>query len=198
MNPPTGIILAGGRSRRMGKNKALLPLPGNHPQTFIEYLVAAIAPYCAEVLVVARDQAQVANYTFLPPARVVFDDIPDYGPLMGIKSGLRVTHASSALVTAVDMPCVRPAVLAFLLNHYRENTLLVPLVHAVPQVLLAIYPRSILPLIETCIQQGRRDPRCLLDIAPVQYIEEAQLREVDPELRSFIGVNTPEELQSLL
>ena len=96
------------------------------------------------------------------------------------------------------MPCVRPALLAFLLNHYQENTLLIPLVHAVPQVLLAIYPRSILPLIETCIQQGRRDPRCLLDIAPVQYIEEAQLREVDPELRSFIGVNTPEELQALL
>lgn len=198
MNPPTGIILAGGRSRRMGKNKALLPLPGNHSQTFIEYLVAAIAPYCAEVLVVARDQAQFANYTFLPPARVVFDDIPDYGPLMGIKSGLRVTRTSSALVTAVDMPCVRPALLAFLLYHYQENTLLIPLVHAVPQVLLAIYPRSILPLIETCIQQGRRDPRCLLDIAPVQYIEEAQLREVDPELRSFIGVNTPEELQALL
>lgn len=197
MNPPTGIILAGGRSKRMGKNKALLPLPGNQPLTFIDYLVAALTPYCAEVLVVARDQAQFAGYTF-PTARVVFDDIPDYGPLMGIYSGLRSMHTSSALVTAVDMPCVQPALLEFLLSRYQEDTLLVPLAHSVPQVLLAVYPGSILPLIKTCIQQGRRDPRYLLDIAPVQYLEEAQLREVDPQLRSFIGVNTPEELQALL
>lgn len=197
MNPPTGIILAGGRSRRMRKNKALLPLPGNQSLTFIEYLVAALIPYCAEVLVIARDQAQFTNYTF-PTSRVVFDDIPDYGPLMGIYSGLRAMHTASALVTAVDTPCIQPALLEFLLSRYQEDTLLVPFVNKVPQVLLAIYPRSILPLIENCIQRRRRDPRCLLDVAPVQYIEEAQLQQVDPGLRSFIGVNTPEELQSLL
>jgi molybdopterin-guanine dinucleotide biosynthesis protein A len=70
-------------------------------------------------------------------------------------------------------------------------------VNDVPQVLLAMYPRSILPFIEERIRQGRRDPRSLLEIAPLQYISEDRLRQVDPYLRSFIGVNTPEELEGL-
>jgi molybdenum cofactor guanylyltransferase len=71
-------------------------------------------------------------------------------------------------------------------------------VNAVPQVLLALYPRTILPLIEERLQQGRRDLRCLLEVAPVQYIEEAELRKVDPELRSFVNLNTPEELKQIM
>ena len=72
------------------------------------------------------------------------------------------------------------------------------MVNDVPQVLCAVYPRSLLPLIETNIAQGRRDPRSLLTSAPVQYIDEAQLRAVDPELRSFININTPEEWRESL
>jgi molybdopterin-guanine dinucleotide biosynthesis protein A len=75
--------------------------------------------------------------------------------------------------------------------------MLVPLANDVPQVLLALYPHSILPFIEERIRQGRRDPRSLLEIAPVQYISEEQLRQVDPHLRSFINVNTPGELEEL-
>jgi molybdopterin-guanine dinucleotide biosynthesis protein A len=63
-----------------------------------------------------------------------------------------------------------------------------------PQVLLAVYPRAVLPSIEGRLREGRRDPRSLLEVAPVRYIDEAQLRQVDPELRSFINVNTPGEL----
>ena len=117
---------------------------------------------------------------------------------MGLYSGLKATQSSTALVVAVDMPFVQPALLAFLLAHHEENTLLVPVVEGVPQVLLAIYPRSILPLIETLLQQGKRAPRALLEVAPVRYIEEAQLREVDPQLRSFVGINTPHDLQAMI
>ena len=80
---------------------------------------------------------------------------------------------------------------------------------SVPQVLLAVYPKCVLPLIEQRIHEGRRDPRSLLApqppqgvllddvVAPrVRYIEEAQLREVDPQLRSFMNINTPEEFST--
>src|SRR5947199_251218 len=110
----------------MGKNKALLSLPGNQAVTFIEYLV-------------------------------------------------------------------------FLLSQpLSTDTLLVPLVHNIPQVLLAIYPRSILPLVREQLLQGRHDLRCLLKVAPVQFVEEAQLRQSDPQLRSFMNINTPEELRQIL
>jgi molybdopterin-guanine dinucleotide biosynthesis protein A len=195
----TGIILAGGRSSRMGKNKALLPLPGNQTVTFVEHLASLLAPCCADVLVVARDQAHAAGY-ILPGVRVVYDKMPGYGPLIGLYSGLGEIHTQQALVVAVDMPFVHPPLLSFLISQAQalpQDALLVPLVNNVPQVLLAVYPRSVLPLIEDRIKQGRRDPRGLLETAPVHYIEEAQLRRVDPQFRSFININTPGELEEL-
>ncbi|HEY6406229.1 MAG TPA: hypothetical protein VIY29_02055, partial [Ktedonobacteraceae bacterium] len=71
----------------------------------------------------------------------------------------------------------------------------IPLVEQKPQVLLAVYPRAALQYIQTCLQEGRRDPRSLLAVCSVRYLEEKQLREVDPQLRSFANVNTPEEFQ---
>ena len=177
----------------MGKNKALLPFPGNPSLSFIEHLSSTLSSLCPEVLIVARDEADAANYT-VPEVRVISDRVPDQGPLMGLYSGLNAIQAERALVVAVDMPFVQPALLAFLLSQSPSDKLLIPLVGNIPQVLLAIYPRSSLPVIESCLQEGRHDLRALLKVAPVHYIEEAQLRTVDPTLRSFININTPEEL----
>ena len=188
-----GIILAGGASRRMGRDKALLPLPGHGDVTFVEHLASLLRPLCSEVLVVVRDEASAAHYR-LQGVRLVADHIPDQGPLMGLYSGLSAMRAPRALVLAVDMPFVEPALLTFLLTQPLTNELVVPLVGGVPQVLLALYPHSILPVIEECLQQGRRDPRALLKVAPVRYFAETQLRQIDPQLRSFINVNTPTEL----
>jgi molybdopterin-guanine dinucleotide biosynthesis protein A len=194
----SGIILAGGSSSRMGKNKALLSLPGNKAVTFIEYLVSLLEEFCSETLIVARDQAHVRDYVF-PGVRVTFDETPGIGPLMGVYSGLSAIHTTHALVVAVDLPCIQPALLSFLLSQrLPTDTLLVPLVHNIPQVLLAIYPRSVLPFVKEQLLQGRRDLRCLLNIAPVQFVEEAQLRQIDPQLRSFKNINTPEELRQVL
>ena len=184
----------------MGKDKARLSLPGNQAVTFVEHLASILIACCTEVLIVARDQAQAADYS-LPGVRAAYDKVPGYGPLMGLYSGLSEIHTPHALVLAVDMPFVQPAMVSLLLTHVQAldtDTLLVPLVNNVPQVLLAVYPRSILPSIEQRIQQGRRDLRCLLEAAHVQYIEEAQLREVDPQLRSFVNINTPGELREVM
>lgn len=193
--PPTsvaGILLAGGQSRRMGSNKALLPLPGAERQTFVEHLSAMLATFCSEVILVARDAEQAAAYT-CAHGRILTDAIPDVGPLMGLYSGLRAITASHALVIAVDMPFVQPAVVRFLLVQPLDDALLVPVVASFPQVLFAVYPRSLLATIEERLQAGRRDPRSLLAVAKVRMIDEAQLRAVDPQLRSFVNINTPDE-----
>lgn len=197
MERAAGIILAGGRSRRMGTEKALLPLPGHTQTSFVEQLATTLRPLLKEVVLVARDAAHAAAFT-LPDVCIVTDYTPDIGPLMGLYSGLQAIHAPHALVVAVDMPFVSPALVSLLLSlEQEEDTLLVPLVQGVPQVLLAVYPRSILPIIEQLLQEGRRDPRALLERAPVYYVEEAQLRLVDPQLRSFINLNTPDELRQI-
>jgi molybdopterin-guanine dinucleotide biosynthesis protein A len=197
MNLPAGIILVGGRSQRMGTNKALLPLPGNPSETFLTHLVSTLTPLCAELLVVARDPAQFAQCA-LPDTHIIFDEKPGGGPLMGLYSGLKAMQSTTALVVAVDMPFVQPALLTFLLACYQQDTMVVPVVEGVPQVLLALYPRSILPSVETLLEQGKRAPRALLEVAPARYIEEARLREIDPQLRSFVGINTPQDLEEIM
>ncbi|HEY7418625.1 MAG TPA: hypothetical protein VH593_25835, partial [Ktedonobacteraceae bacterium] len=69
-------------------------------------------------------------------------------------------------------------------------------VGGVAQVLLAVYPQTLLPIVKERLQAGRCDPRSLLESARIRYkyIKEAQLRELDPQLRSFLNMNTPEEL----
>ena len=189
----SGIILAGGRSTRMGRDKASLPLPGDAHTTFVEHLVTLLAAQCSEVVLVVRNHEQATRYEYLG-IHTVTDETPNVGPLMGLYTGLQSVNTTHALVMAVDMPFVQPDMLTFLLSQpLDETSLLVPVVNAIPQVLFAVYPRSVLPLIEERLQAGRRDPRSLLDVAPVQYIDEARLREIDPELRSFVNVNTLED-----
>lgn len=193
------IILAGGRSSRMGTDKALLPLANAPHGTFLAHLAATLSSLSNELLLVARDEEQAARYRVAAAGvRIVIDKVPDYGPLMGIYSGLSAIQAAKALVVAVDMPFVQSALVSLLLARASDTAMTVPVVNSVPQVLCAVYPRSFLPQIETNIAQGKRDPRSLLTSAPVQYIDETQLRAVDPQLRSFINVNTPEEWRECL
>ena len=182
----------------MGRNKALLSLPDSQNITFVEYLVSLLEECCSETLIVARDQANAQEYVF-PGVRVTVDETPGVGPLMGLYSGLSAISTAHALVVAVDLPFVQPALLTFLLSRsLPEDTLLIPFVHDIPQVLLGVYPRSILPVVKEQLRQGRRDVRCLLKLAAVQYVEEAQLLQVDPELRSFVNVNTPQDLRDVM
>jgi molybdopterin-guanine dinucleotide biosynthesis protein A len=181
----------------MGRNKALLPHPENSSITFVAHLASTLSSVCPEVLIVARHGADASNEYNVPGARLVFDQEPDRGPLMGLYSGLSAITMQRALVVAVDMPFVQPALLSYLLSQSLTGAMLVPIANDVPQVLLAIYSRSILPFITERLRQGRRDPRSLLEVAPVQYIPEEELRQVDPQLRSFINLNTPEELRGL-
>ncbi|HEY6411142.1 MAG TPA: molybdenum cofactor guanylyltransferase, partial [Ktedonobacteraceae bacterium] len=139
----SGILLAGGRSARMGKDKALLPLPINQDHTFVEHLASLLALYCREVLLVVRDAAQAKEYEAIVPAgvRILTDEAPNSGPLMGLYTGLRAMHPSSThgLALAVDLPFVQPAMISFLLAQPMTEALLIPLVESRPQVLLAVY-----------------------------------------------------------
>lgn len=191
-----GIVLAGGRSRRMGRNKALLPLPDDSSLTFVERLASLLAEICSEILLVARDEANGKEYLSVSRKqnwRLVYDQIPDQGPLMGLYSGLLASTFSHALVLAVDLPFVQPALLSWLSAFPLTDKVLLPRVQGIPQVLLARYPRAILPTIEACLRAGRKDPRALLEKVVVRFLEEEQLRAIDPGLRSFVNINTPED-----
>ncbi|QBD81506.1 molybdenum cofactor guanylyltransferase [Ktedonosporobacter rubrisoli] len=194
-----GIILAGGRSRRMGRDKAFLSLPGPGERTFVEYLTHLLTSLCHEVVLVVRDTEQMARYASYATSniRLVADKVADTGPLMGLYTGLGAIATTHALVVAVDMPFVQPVMASFLLSCPLDEAPVVPVVKAIPQVLLAVYPRTLVPQLEALLQEGRRDLRSVLEARHVHYIDETHLREIDPQLRSFVNVNTPEELSRL-
>jgi molybdenum cofactor guanylyltransferase len=185
----------------MGRDKGLLPLPGDAPLaiTFVEHHASLLAPLCGECILVARDAMQATQYAqyHLPSLQIITDNIPDTGPLMGLYSGLSAMQSTHALVCAIDMPLIQPELLIYLLSHELDDTLLIPRVADIPQVLLAIYPRSCLPVIDACLRKGRRDLRALLQEMSVHYIEEAQLRSIDAQLCSFTNVNTPDDWSQL-
>ncbi len=191
--PPTsGVVLAGGRSSRLGQDKALIPLPDGRP--LIAHVVARLAPLVAEVVVVATDGERLGPL----PARIVPDVFPDGGALGGIYAGLAAAREEYSLVVACDMPLLRPSLLRHLLAPPRDFDALLPrLADGQAEPLHAVYAKACLEPIRRQLVAGRRRIISFLGDVRVRYVEEAELRRLDPELRSFFNVNTPADLAAL-
>ncbi len=187
----SGIVLAGGQSRRMGRDKATLPFGGT---TLVAWSVHRLSSVCAEIVVVARDTADCPGCG----ARVVGDRWPGWGPLGGLVTGLETTTTGYAAVIACDLPFVEPVLLLGLAGLARAGwDAVVPSVSEGPQPLCAIYRRNVGQPAEALLRTGGRSLHELLTspILRVCHVPEWMLREWDPALQSFENLNTPEEYE---
>jgi molybdenum cofactor guanylyltransferase len=181
------IILAGGKSERMGQDKALLTFEG---MTLLEHCVANVLSLVEEVVVVADTPGK---YT-LSCGRVIADSFPDCGPVGGIVTGLTVLGRGAHIVLACDMPMVQPSVLQLLLKSMNvEWDAFVPEVGGQLEPLCAIYRHSAAPKLLRYLETGERSARKAMKSLDVKRIGEGVLRRADPSLVSFTNVNTPEE-----
>jgi molybdenum cofactor guanylyltransferase len=188
-----GIVLAGGRSRRMGQDKALLRVGGGPP--LISLVVDRLRALVGEVIVVTSDGARLGAL----PARIVPDVYADAGPLSGIYSGLLATDRERALVTACDMPFLSSRLLAYLLQVSGSHDVVLPrLVSGFLEPLHAVYSQTCREVFRRQLDAGRYSAIGYLDQVKVRYVEEAELRRFDPELRSFFNVNTQADLERAL
>jgi molybdopterin-guanine dinucleotide biosynthesis protein A len=198
------IINAGGESRRMGRSKALLPVPPAGTP-----LIAHVARRLAvlplgRVIVVANDPDLPAQ-AHLPAATIfVPDAYPDTGTLGGIATGLQQV-AGWAIVVACDLPLVSAPLFARLAQLTAEQEgsedrwdAVVPVVGGYEEPLHALYHRRCLPAIETQLAQGQRRVISFLGDVRTCYVSEADLRAVDPQLHSFVNANTPGEWDAAL
>ena len=186
----TLLILAGGRSRRMGRDKAALPA-GNG--TLIEHLVHRLSPVVDETI--------VAGGTTTPPldgVRQIGDRYPGMGPLAGMQAGLLQAHHPLVWVVACDLPDVEPGLGALLRGLATGVEAVVPRLGTEPEGLCAVYDRSLAGGIERMLQAGERRVQDLLARADVRYVDAAELRRIDPELRSFRNINTPADYEAWL
>lgn len=191
----TGIVLAGGRSTRMGQDKASLPFGDDTLLTRAIRLVGSVAD---EVIVVVQSEQGGGNLALGLPVRVVFDPIENLGPLAGIAAGLAASNSDLNLIVACDMPLIKPAVLRRLVELCGDADICVPVIGAQASPLCAVYRSSVASAAQALLATGERRAMRLLDQVITKRVDAALFRDLDPQLESFVSCNTPEELQAAL
>jgi molybdopterin-guanine dinucleotide biosynthesis protein A len=186
----SAAVMAGGRSRRMGRDKAWIDLDG---KPLIQRVIDVLGEVADEVFLVANDP----RFATLG-LRVVPDRFPDGGALGGIATGVGAATHEAVLVAACDMPFLRAEVFRLLIERRGEADAVVPRVGGELETLHALYTKSCLPAMERALAAGKLRVVSFFDEVRVLTVDETELRSVDPRLRSFTNVNTPDELAALV
>ena len=189
MRPITIAIIAGGKSRRMGQDKAFLQLGG---KSLLSRVIAASAHlHLAETIIIADQRDAYAAFG-LP----VYPDImPDKGSLGGIYTALHHANTEYTLTLACDMPFVNPDLLRYMRSLIDgETDIIAPRVNGYPQALHAIYRATCAEPIRQQLQQNRLKIIRFYDQMRLRFIDEAEYAPYDPHGRSFENLNTPEDL----
>lgn len=188
MTACSAIVLAGGHSARMGQDKALLELEGT---AILRRTVDTLRQLTEDILIVGRPPDPTL------PASAVSDSILDLGPMGGLSTGLPAMRHRYIVCVGCDHPWLDANVLDLLLSRVDTHDAVVPIVYGRAQVLHAVYDRSILPIVRSHLDSRRLSMRSLLKDLRVCWVDEADIRPLDPELRSFINVNTPEDWDTI-
>jgi molybdopterin-guanine dinucleotide biosynthesis protein A len=188
----SGIVLAGGRSRRMGRDKALEPLGG---QSLIRRVIERISPVVGEIVVVAADRSRGESLPLARGDRVALDVYPGCGSLGGIFSGLSAAREDWGLVVACDMPFLNPKLLRYLLGLRQGFDAVVPVRKGRFEPTHALYARTCLPHIERRLRTKDLKISGFFEDVRVKYVPDEDLARVDPEFLSFFNLNTPADLE---
>lgn len=191
-----GVVLCGGRSSRMGRPKAWLPVG---PEVMLQRVVRVVGEAVGPVVVVAAPGQD------LPPlpaeVLVVRDAIEGQGPLAGLVAGLTALRGrvEVAYVSACDVPLVRSAFVRRVLEGLAggPHRAAVPFVDGLPHPLAAAYHLAIVPTATAFLAAGQLRLTDLLAALPTRYLTAAELAGADPALESLRNVNTPEEYAAL-
>ena len=188
----TAVILAGGMSRRLGRNKALEPFQG---EPLIHRVIGKMGRIASNVIVVANDVERVAELDLPDHANPVIDEYPGKGSLGGIYTGLRASPTEWAVFCACDMPFPSPRLYCALLSNRDANDAVVPLVEGRPEPIHAAYSRACLEPIREKLDADRLKISGFFDDVRVCYFTEDRVREIDPDLLSFFNINTRQDLE---
>lgn len=184
------LVLAGGDSRRMARDKASLPFGD---ETMLERVVRIVSQVVPEVWVVARAGQEVAECA--PIAR---DPAEGLGPLAGLCAGLEAMTAERAFLTTCDVPLLKPAYVERMLALSHGHPIAVPRVGAHTMVTSAVYAREVLPEAKRLLEMQRLRPLFLVEAFDARIVSEQELRAVDPELDSLRDCNTMEAYRDAL
>ena len=182
----TGVVLAGGQSRRMGQNKALMQVGGVR---LIDRVVGVLQGVCRELLMVTNSPEVYADLD----VPMVGDVWPDKGSLGGIYSALIHTTTPYCLVVACDMPFLQQPVLQYLIAQIDTYDVVIPDIDGDMQPMHAIYSQTCLEPIQQRLAADRLRIVGFLPDVRVRRVTGDELRPFDPDLHGFQNLNTPED-----
>lgn len=186
----TGVILAGGESSRMGRNKALLEVNG---ERMVEAAYRRMTELFDEVLLVTNTPE---IYEFIP-CRKLADIYPCMGPLGGIHAALSGCSSDRVFVTACDMPGLNPHLIRELGSIQGGAEVVIPETPGGLEPLHAFYAKSCLPKMEGMLRAGERRILSFFDQAQVRLVPRGRIAALDPGFSSFRNINTPEDYRLL-
>ncbi|HLG54084.1 MAG TPA: molybdenum cofactor guanylyltransferase [Vicinamibacterales bacterium] len=189
-----GIVLAGGKSTRMGTSKAMLPFG---PETMLQRVVRILSEVVAPIVVVAAGDQELPE---LPRDVIVTrDEREGRGPLEGLRAGLKALPAGvdAAYVTSCDVPLLETGFVRQMLALARDYDIAVMEIDGFTHPLSAIYRRATLPDVEHLLAQDRLRPAFLFDAVKTRRVRPEEIT-ADPNLRTLRNLNTREDYEQAL
>ncbi|MDR3590950.1 MAG: molybdenum cofactor guanylyltransferase [Negativicutes bacterium] len=183
----TGIVLAGGRSVRMGCDKASLPWGDSD---LLHTVLGALAPVCARLIVVSN----LPRVITLPAVDVVADSYPGCGPLGGIQAGLAASGTDYNFVAACDMPYIDSRAVDYMAAAVNGFDAAVPFIDGYFNPLHAIYHRRCLAAIEEMLKQGHLRITDLYPKVRLRLVSAEELGQFRPDCAMLRNLNSPADL----
>lgn len=184
-------ILAGGQSKRMGRDKAFLEVGG---RPVIERVIGQVRALTDDLFISTNDPEKYSHLA-LP---LVPDLYPDKAALGGLYSVIQAARHPHVLVVACDMPFLKISLLQYLIDLAPQADIVIPLINPPqPETLHAIYSKNCLPAIEQRLLANQLRMIGFFADVTVRYVERDEVAGFDPEFHSFINMNTPEDWQKV-
>jgi molybdopterin-guanine dinucleotide biosynthesis protein A len=182
-----GIVLAGGKSTRMGTSKALLPFG---PETMLQRVVRLLGTVVSPIVVVAAPDQTLP--TLPPDVRLTYDEREGRGPLEGLRAGLKALpeSAGAAYVTSCDVPLLEPRFVARMIELLGDHDIAVMEIDGFAHPLSAVYRRRTLLHVEALLAEDKLRPAFLFGAVRTRRVQPAEMTDVDPGLRTLRNLNT--------
>ena len=190
-SPISAIVLAGGRGKRLGRDKATVELGG---ETLLQRVVRLVSQLSDDVIAVVRADQQRQLDRQVDGARTVSDAQPYVGVLAGIASGMAAARHDWCLVVACDMPFINLDLLRYMISLRQGYDAVVPRLEVGLEPLLALYYKRCLPALWRALRARERRVVSFYRSLRVRYVQATEIRLFDPTGRSFDNINLPEEL----
>ena len=186
----SAILLAGGKSSRLGTDKAKVKLDG---ESIMIQTIAEKLSSLSDDIVISTNGRRYEDIT--TPVRWATDVKPGAGSLMGLYSGLLAVRHNYAIAVACDMPFINVELFKYMIAMPRDYDALLPRIGDKTEQLHSIYSKSCLPKMEKFLESGHLKITSFIKEINVKYVPEDIINRYDPKRLAFLNINTAEQLK---